>query len=119
MTQTNSISKTVFLSCMALIAFAGNSVLCRLALSDQSIDPAGFTIIRLLSGIAALWPLMFFTQGKSKLSKKELSKKEPSKKEPSKQESTGSWFAASMLFVYALLFSYAYVSIATATGALV
>lgn len=99
--QRSSISKIIFLSMLALIAFAGNSVLCRLALSGQSIDPSSFTMIRLLSGVVMLWPLMRLSQAKTV------------------SASNGSWFAASMLFVYALLFSYAYVSIDTATGALV
>ena len=90
---------------MALIAFAGNSVLCRLALVDDAIDPAGFTLIRLLSGILVLWLLLwslsFISQSKGAYQK------------------SGSWFSALMLFVYALLFSYAYISIDTATGALI
>ena len=72
---------------MALIAFAGNSVLCRLALVDDAIDPAGFSLIRLLSGILVLWPLLFISQGKAAYQK------------------SGSWFSALMLFVYALLLS--------------
>ncbi|MFT6408932.1 MAG: hypothetical protein ACJAQ6_002354, partial [Arenicella sp.] len=47
--------KTAFLSALALIAFAGNSVLCRLALSDGSINPASFTSIRLVSGALTLF----------------------------------------------------------------
>lgn len=101
MVKPQELPKTVFLCSLALIAFAGNSILCRLALSDQSIDPAGFTMIRLVSGIAILWPLICLTQDKKK------------------STATGSWLSAFMLFVYALLFSYAYVSIDTATGALV
>jgi len=100
MMQSN-LSKTIFLSAVALIAFAGNSVLCRLALSDNAIDPAGFTIIRLLSGVLALWPLLLLSQGKAAY------------------EKSGSWLSALMLFAYAILFSYAYVSIDTATGALI
>jgi len=97
----STLTKTIFLSSLALIAFAGNSVLCRLALSDNAIDPAGFTIVRLLSGVLALWPLLFLSQGKAAY------------------EKSGSWLSALMLFAYALLFSYAYVSIDTATGALI
>lgn len=97
----STLGKTVFLSSLALIAFAGNSVLCRLALIDGSIDPAGFTIIRLLSGMLALWPLLLISQGKASY------------------EKSGSWLSGFMLFLYALLFSYAYISIDTATGALI
>ena len=96
--------RTVFLSLLALIAFAGNSVLCRLALTEPSIDPASFTLARLLSGIAALWVLLVLKNIKA-----------PSKSE----QANGSWLSAFMLLAYAALFSYAYVSIDTATGALV
>ena len=96
--------RTVFLSLLALIAFAGNSVLCRLALTEPSIDPASFTLARLLSGIAALWMLLVLKNIKA-----------PSKSE----QANGSWLSAFMLFAYAALFSYAYISIDTATGALV
>ena len=37
-----------------MLAFAGNSILCRMALRDGAIDPASFTSIRLLSGAVAL-----------------------------------------------------------------
>ena len=97
----STLTKTIFLSVMALIAFAGNSVLCRLALSDNAIDPAAFTIIRLVSGVFTLLPLLLLSQRKMVY------------------EKSGSWLSAFMLFAYALLFSYAYVSIDTATGALI
>lgn len=97
--------KAALLSFIALIAFAGNSVLCRLALADGSIDPTGFTLIRLSSGVAVLWILLLLTQ-KTTL-------------QTEQRQATGSSLSAIMLFVYALLFSYAYVSIDTATGALV
>ena len=97
----STLTKTIFLSVVALIAFAGNSVLCRLALSDNAIDPAAFTIIRLVSGVFTLLPLLLLSQRKVVY------------------EKSGSWLSAFMLFAYALLFSYAYVSIDTATGALI
>ena len=102
--------KTVSFSMLALIAFAGNSVLCRLALSDASIDPASFTVVRLLSGVVALFLLLFlFSRNQTPVTR-------------SVQDvpaDRGDWVAACMLFVYAALFSYAYISIDTATGALV
>ncbi|WP_323752997.1 DMT family transporter [Marinobacter sp.] len=85
----------------ALLAFAGNSVLCRLALGGNAIDAASFTIIRLLSGIAVLMVLVAMT------------------KRPKKSQSRGSWLAACLLFVYALAFSYGYLSLDTGTGALI
>ncbi|MGK0374609.1 MAG: hypothetical protein ACJA2E_001081 [Arenicella sp.] len=46
------------MSALALVAFAGNLVLCRLALSDGSIDSASFTSIRLVSGALTLLVLL-------------------------------------------------------------
>ena len=43
------------LTSLAMLAFAGNSLLCRAALEHTTIDPASFTAIRLLSGAAMLW----------------------------------------------------------------
>lgn len=95
--------KLSFYTSLALLGFAGNSVLCRLALGDQLIDPSSFTSIRLVSGIVML--LLIFSlraQGVAKL-----------------RDAGGSWLSAVLLFVYALSFSYAYVSLDTGTGALV
>jgi len=86
---------------LALIAFAANSVLCRLALGNGSIDASGFTVIRLVSGAVALFII--------------LSIKGNNKVVPSK----GSWGASFSLFLYAITFSYAYLSIDTGTGALI
>ncbi len=81
-----------------MIAFAGNSLLCRLALKSTGIDPASFTSIRIISGALALW-LITQIRGHAAWS-------------------AGSWLSASALFVYAAGFSYAYVSLPTATGSL-
>jgi len=86
---------------MALIAFAANSVLCRMALGDNSIDAPTFTIIRLLSGVLVLQFILRVKTADDKL--------------PSK----GSWSAAFMLFAYAICFSYAYITLDTGTGALI
>jgi drug/metabolite transporter (DMT)-like permease len=86
---------------LAMVAFAGNSILCRLALVSGAIDPASFTGIRLASGAIALALIV----GANRRNFSVLSR--------------GSWFAASMLFLYAVLFSYAYVELAAATGALI
>jgi hypothetical protein len=48
-------ARIFFLTCLAMAAFAGNSLLCRLALKSAAIDPASFTGIRLISGAAMLW----------------------------------------------------------------
>lgn len=90
--------RLVLLVALALFAFAGNSLLCRMALRDTSIDPAGFTVLRLLSGAAVLWWLVA-RQGTRPLA-------------------AGSWPMATALFAYAAAFSFAYVSLPTGTGAL-
>jgi len=93
--------KIIILTGLALIAFAANSVLCRLALGDAAIDAASFTVIRLLSGAIVLLVIVGVTRTISKVSAK------------------GSWTASFMLFLYAVTFSYAYISLDTGTGALV
>jgi len=93
--------KTIICTCFSLFAFAGNSVLCRLALGEAQLDPASFTIIRLLSGIVMLMLISSIFQIKNS------------------SKSKGSWFSALMLYVYAVTFSYAYISLDTGTGALI
>lgn len=85
----------------ALIAFAGNSVLCRLALGTNAIDAASFTGIRLVSGALVLWLLL-------KCSVQHRSTPPPRR-----------WSSAALLFCYAAAFSFAYTSLATGTGALI
>jgi drug/metabolite transporter (DMT)-like permease len=83
---------------MAMTAFAGNSLLCRLALRQTSIDAASFTLIRIVSGAVALW-LIVRMRGRS-------------------PEKAGSWVSATALFAYAAGFSFAYLSLPAGTGAL-
>jgi drug/metabolite transporter (DMT)-like permease len=91
------------LTVVALLAFAGNSILCRLALRDHAIDPWSFTAIRLASGAILLLPLVWpRTKGNT----------------PIEQRLAGSRWAAAALLVYALGFSLAYVSLDAGTGAL-
>ena len=97
----NSLVKTLATTTFALFAFAANSIFCRLALGEISIDASSFTIIRLFSGAVVLVIIM-------KLSGEQ---KTPGHK--------GSWKAASMLFIYASTFSFAYLSLDTGTGALI
>lgn len=106
---------TLTLTLLALFAFAANSVLCRIALGQQYIDPAGFTIIRLLSGSIALYLILMFHQYANK-------KTEPialQQKVIKGNHSKGSWLASMFLFVYALSFSYGYGYLDTGTGALI
>ena len=82
-----------------MIAFAGNSVLCRIALNHTGIDAASFTSIRLVSGAVVLWVIANFRRGNS--------------------TGRGNWISAFALFAYAAGFSFAYVSLTAATGALI
>jgi drug/metabolite transporter (DMT)-like permease len=102
-TYIKIIASTVF----ALFAFAANSVLCRLALGTNAIDATSFTTIRLLSGIVILFVLIQLTRLIQK-PKKDL-----------KLQSKGSWLSAAMLFIYAVAFSFGYISLDTGTGALI
>ena len=90
-----------FLTALSLLAFAANSLLCRMALGADLIDPASFTSIRLASGALLLWPLAYWTQ-----------------REAAAVEQ-GSWTSAAALFIYALGFSFAYLSLNTGMGALI
>ncbi|MDH5426140.1 MAG: DMT family transporter [Gammaproteobacteria bacterium] len=93
--------KTAAITSLALIAFALNSVLCRMALGSAAIDAASFTVIRLLSGSIMLLIIISFGRHNRECS------------------ATGSWTASLMLFIYALTFSFAYLSLDTGTGALI
>jgi len=81
-----------------MIAFAGNSLLCRLALKQTSIDAASFTFIRIFSGATALWLIM--------------------KMRNAPWKEAGNWPSALALFAYAAAFSFAYNSLSAGTGAL-
>ena len=50
--------RLIFLTTLTMIAFAANSVLCRMALKETALDAASFTSLRLFSGAAMLWLLM-------------------------------------------------------------
>jgi drug/metabolite transporter (DMT)-like permease len=83
---------------LALVAFAGNSLLCRAALRNTTIDPASFTSIRLLAGAITLWALST------------MRSRDPSV--------GGTWASALALLAYAVTFSFAYVAVTAGTGAL-
>lgn len=80
-----------------MIAFAGNSLLCRLALKNTTIDAATFTSLRMISGALVLWLLVQSRR---------------------RAEGSGSWLSAAALFTYAAAFSFAYLDLTAATGAL-
>lgn len=103
--------QTALFTLLAMIAFAANAVICRWALDGGWIDPVSFTSLRLGSGAASLFIVMTLFAWKNSQGKVS----QPSEKNASK----GSWKAAFILFIYALTFSYGYVAISTATGALI
>jgi drug/metabolite transporter (DMT)-like permease len=88
----------VALTTLTMVAFAANSLFCRMALKDTSIDAASFTSVRILSGAAMLWLLMHW-QKQAPLAH-------------------GSWRSALALFVYAVALSFAYRTINAGAGAL-
>lgn len=90
--------RTVALTSVAMIAFAGNSLLCRVALRETDIDAASFTSIRLVSGALMLWLLVQLRNGNA--------------------VGRGSWGSALALFTYAAAFSFAYLGLSAAMGAL-
>ncbi len=96
-----SFAKTFIYTSLALVAFAANSVICRLALKDGAIDPGMFTSIRLASGALVLMLIVFLSQKNRR------------------EKSKGSWASAAILFMYAAAFSYAYMSLETGIGALI
>ena len=64
--RTNSANhrlQIALLVCLAMLAFAGNSLLCRMALKQTAMDPASFTSVRLLSGACTLWLLVRLRHG--------------------------------------------------------
>jgi drug/metabolite transporter (DMT)-like permease len=91
-------TRVFLLTTLAMFAFAGNSLLCRLALKQTDLDAASFTTVRLLSGAITLWLVVRFS-GQSR-------------------SGGGSWTSALVLIFYAFSFSFAYVSLPAATGAL-
>ena len=93
--------ETVALTALALIAFAANSILTRMALAPGHIDAATFTAVRLVTGALALAALV--------------------------RLQSGTWSGlrgrpgpgALALFAYAAPFTFAYLRIGAAVGALV
>jgi len=94
-----SAARIGLLTVLSLLAFAGNSVLCRIALKETEIDAATFTSVRLISGALVLCLISIVFRRK--------------------QRGKGNWTSAFALFVYAAAFSFAYISLSAATGALI
>jgi len=90
--------RLILITTLAMLAFAANSLLCRVALRDTTIDAASFTAIRLASGAAVLALIVRARHGRPM--------------------EAGSWAAAACLFGYAAFFSFAYRHLTAATGAI-
>jgi len=93
-----SATRIIFLTTLSMLAFASNSVLARVALKYTDIDAASFTSIRLISGAIVLLLVAGFRSRSG--------------------DGKGSWWSAAALFTYAASFSFAYVNLSAATGAL-
>lgn len=93
-------SRVVALTSLAMLAFAANSLLCRLALQQASIDPATFASVRLASGALVLWAVVRWRATGTP---------------PARPD----WIAAAMLWLYVAAFSFAYVTLSAGTGALI
>jgi drug/metabolite transporter (DMT)-like permease len=93
-------SRTAVCTAAALVAFAGNSVLTRIALGGASIDAATFSTVRLAGGAGMLLATTALMR-------------------PGELRLRGSWISAVILFLYAIPFSFAYTSLTAGTGALI
>jgi len=94
------ITSTPLLTVVAMLAFAANSLLCRLALGDEQIDAASFTTVRVVSGAITLVLFMLPRWRRGE------------------RTARFDWGAALMLFAYMIFFSFAYLSLSAGTGAL-
>lgn len=93
--------RAIVYTSITMVAFAFNSILCRMALVDGAIDPASFTSVRLFAGAVALLLIVRFTSKDRSI------------------RGHGGWVSALTLFAYAIFFSYAYISLSAGAGALI
>ncbi len=91
--------RVLILTVLAMLAFAGNSLLCRIALKGTAIDPASFSSIRIVAGALVLVAMVRLRAGAGSVS--------------------GNWPAALALAAYSVAFSFAYVNLTASTGALI
>lgn len=91
-------ARLIGLTCLAMVAFAANSLLCRLALKHTGIDAASFSVVRLVSGAFVLWMICALRRPSTPVK--------------------GSWLGAGALFIYVFAFSFAYLHLETGAGAL-
>ncbi|MFN4141717.1 DMT family transporter [Aestuariivirga sp.] len=94
--------RTLTFTVLAMLAFAANSLLCRLALGLHLIDAASFTTIRAVSGALALAAI---SQTQTGFSLRNVIRGNP--------------VTPMMLFAYMICFSFAYLSLSAGTGALI
>jgi drug/metabolite transporter (DMT)-like permease len=107
MRERSMVAPIAVLTALALVSFAANSILCRLALSPDAsaIDPASFTAIRLVSGALVLVAILSLRALRTRV------------EGPDPQ--FGDWISGAMLFAYAAAFSLAYLGLKAGTGALI
>nr|WP_238992611.1 MULTISPECIES: DMT family transporter [Pseudomonas] len=96
--NSSASARLIAMTCFAMLAFAANSLLCRLALKHTAIDAASFSVVRLASGALVLWLMCALRRSSNTIK--------------------GSWKGAAALFVYVFAFSFAYRHLETGTGAL-
>src|SRR5947207_9404865 len=136
-------TRVFILTLLAMIAFASNSLLCRAALKQTTVDAATFTFVRIFSGAAALWlivkmrrrsvvertarPLVDGSEIRVKFPPPQsypkgrgdpFSLREKTRMRVLSWKDAGNWWSAFALFIYAAAFSFAYVDLAAGTGAL-
>jgi len=98
--ESSLAARTALLTAVAMVAFAANSLLCRMGLGGGLIDAASFTAIRVVAGAVTL-ALILAVQQKPRIG------------------TNADWRAAAMLFTYMVFFSFAYLSLTAGTGALI
>src|SRR5438874_8535594 len=96
-------TRVFILTLLAIIAFASNSLLCRAALKQTTVDAATFTFVRVFSGAAALWLIVKMRHASGLTDNRHI---------------RGNWLSALALFAYTAAFSFAYVGLSAGTGAL-
>jgi len=96
-------TRVFILTLLAIIAFASNSLLCRAALKQTTVDAATFTFVRVFSGAAALWLIVKMRHASGLTDNRHI---------------RGNWLSALALFAYTAAFSFAYVDLSAGTGAL-
>jgi len=102
--STAGVPSTLVLTVLAMLAFAANSVLCRLALGQALIDPASFAAVRVITAVLVLLPIVL-----------------PRRRARGRSlgDWRGDWRGAAALFAYLIAFSFAYRSLGAGTGALI